>query len=121
MTKKEYDKQWRLANKEHIKQYDKQRYQDNPEYAKEYSKQQHQLLKLSYHIVYLLPAHNDVGVTINPYKRMAWHRSEFNRNTDNWIELARYTDREEALLHEARLHNTGYEGGKVCYNITQEA
>jgi hypothetical protein len=44
------------------------------------------------------------------------HKSTHNRTTDNWIELARYDDRKEALAHEARLHAQGYEGAKVGYN-----
>jgi len=116
---KEYNKQWRLANSE----YDKQWYQDNNNKEKYIDNHKQWLLnnKLPYTIVYLLPDHNYVGITDNPANRMYNHKCHHNRNIANMVELARYTDREEALAHEARLHNTGYEGGKVCYNITQEA
>ena len=68
-------------------------------------------VKLSYHIVYLLPDHNYVGVTNNPVYRMSNHRKKgFNRNTDNWIELARFESREDALKREAEYHDKGYEG-----------
>ena len=72
----------------------------------------HKSLKLNYNIVYLLPDHNYVGITNRPYIRMAWHRSQCNRNTDNWIELARFDIREEALKCEAEYHAKGFEGGK---------
>jgi hypothetical protein len=128
MTKKE---QWYIDNKEQIKQKAKQYYQNNKDkrlaYAKqrgnnkEYVNQWMKSHKLDYHIVYLLPDYNYVGVTDNPYVRMSVHKCEENRNTSNWIELARYVDRQEALTHEARLHAEGYEGANACYNITQEA
>ena len=120
MTKEErkiYMKQWYQANKESKKQHSIQYYNKNLEYQKQYHKQQNESLKLPYHIVYLLPDHNYIGVTNRPYKRMSNHKRENNRNTSNWVELARYTDREEALAHEARLHNEGYEGANACYNI----
>jgi hypothetical protein len=132
MTNKEYQKQYYQANKERLKQYAKGYYQDNSESKKqyikqwnqsnpEYQKQYFESAKLPHHIVYLLPDHNYVGVTDNPHLRMNWHKNKAKRNIDNWIELARYTDREEALVHEARLHAEGYEGAKAGYNITQEA
>jgi hypothetical protein len=132
MTKKEYQKQYYQANKERLKQHAKEYYQDNSECKKqyikqwnldnsEYQKQYFESIKLPHHIVYLLPDHNYVGVTDNPRIRMNWHKNNANRNTGNWVELAHYIDREEALAHEARLHAEGYEGGNVCYNITQEA
>jgi len=132
MTKKEYDKQYYQANKERKKANDKQYHLNNPEYQQqwylnnkkhkqEYEIEYHKLLTLPYYIIYLLPDYNYVGITNNPTYRMRLHKSQRNRNTDNWIELARYENKEEALAHEARLHDTGYEGGKVCYNITQEA
>lgn len=129
---REYRKQRYQANKECLKQHAKQYYQANCEYQKqhmkqwrlnnpEYQKQYFESNKLPYHIVYLLPDHNYVGVTNQPEFRMYEHKNNNNRNTSNWVELARYTDRKEALIHEARLHAEGYEGAKACYNITQEA
>ena len=87
----------------------KQYYLDNLEYFK----QQHLQQKQSHIIVYLLPDHNYVGITDNPYHRMIQHRSEYNRHTDNWIEIARYNDRRLALQHEALLHAQGYEGARA--------
>ena len=126
MTKeerKEYQKQWYQNNIERKKQYylnnvtkilqqTKQRYEDNPECTKQYVKQWGKSLKLPYHIVYLLPDHNYVGVTNRPYFRMANHKTVHNRNTDNWTELAKFNTRKEALKCEAEYHAQGYEGAK---------
>ena len=119
-------KQWYQANKERLIQKAKQYYIDNKDKClervkqrgndKEYIRQWMKSHQLNYHVVYLLPDHNYVGVTNNPYVRMSVHKCEENRTTDNWVELARYIDRQEALVHEARLHSEGYEGANVCYN-----
>ena len=101
-----------MQNKEYKKQYDKQRRLNKPGYNKQYIKKYHNSFKLPYHIVYLLPDHNYVGVTSNPTYRMGWHKNMANRNTDNWIELARFNTREEALEYEAAKHAVGYEGAK---------
>jgi hypothetical protein len=127
MDKKEYQKQYYQANKERLKQHAKQHYQNNDDYKRqyakewrlnnnEYQKQWYKSVTLPYHIVYLLPDHNYVGVTNNPRVRMNVHKNKCSRNIDNWIELARYENRQEALTHEARLHAEGYEGAKACYN-----
>jgi len=109
---KEYQKQYHLANKDKInerkKEYSKKYNQANPEYQQQY----HQSHQLPYHIVYLLPDHNYVGVTNNPYKRMNWHKNEAKRNTDNWVELARFDTEKEALKCEDEYHTKGYEGKK---------
>jgi predicted GIY-YIG superfamily endonuclease len=102
----QYLKQWHLDNKGYREKW----YINNSEYFQEKSKQRRLTNQLSYHIVYLLPDHNYVGVTNNPLFRMDRHRSKFNRNTDNWIELARFESREDALKHEAEYHDKGYEG-----------
>ena len=73
---------------------------------------QYQSTKLPYHLVYLLPNHNYVGVTDNPTYRMYKHKSYNKRNTNNWIELKRFNTREEALKCEAEYHAQGYEGAK---------
>ena len=98
---------YRLYMKEYLK--------NNPEYYKnkvEQNKQYYKKHKLPYYVVYLLPDYNYVGITNNPYYRMDTHKSKYNRNTDNWVEIARYNKRQEALKHEAKLHSQGYEGTK---------
>jgi predicted GIY-YIG superfamily endonuclease/DNA-directed RNA polymerase subunit RPC12/RpoP len=82
---------------------------DNPEYYKQWAK----TIESPYHIVYLIPAHNYVGVTKNPYTRMRHHHNGYKRNVDNWVELARYESRKEALAHESQLHKQGYNGAKI--------
>ena len=111
MTKeerKEYNKQWYQNNIERKKQY----YLNNKECRNKYDELYCKSLILSYHIVYLLPNHNYVGITNNPYKRMVRHKSKHNRNISNWIELKRFDTREEALVYESQLHSQGYAGGK---------
>ena len=93
----EYHHQYRLNNSKHLKNY-----------IKEYEES----IKLPYHIVYLIPDYKYVGVTNQPNKRMSTHRSKKNRNTNNWIELKRFNNREDALKYEAELHSQGYEGAK---------
>ena len=100
-------------------EHDKQARLSKPEYFRKKAKQRRINNKLPYHIVYLLPDCNYVGVTNNPIFRMDRHYSDKNRNTDNWIELARYELRKEALAHESKLHDQGYEGRKKTNNKTK--
>ena len=93
-------------------EYDKQARLSKPKYFIKKSKQRRINNQLPYHIVYLLPDHNYVGVTNNPIFRMDRHRSTHNRNTSNWVEIAHYNKRQEALKHETKLHSQGYEGAK---------
>jgi hypothetical protein len=81
---------------------------DNPEY----DDKQFKLKKPLYYIVYLLPDHNYVGMTENPYYRMRWHKNMANRNIDNWIELKKFNNRKDALTYESELHSQGYDGAK---------
>ena len=90
----------------------KQDYQKNIKYYIKTNNKKFTSVKLPHHIVYLLPEHNYVGVTDNPYFRMNWHKNISNRNTDNWTELAKFNTREEALKCEAEYHAQGYEGAK---------
>ena len=108
-----YKKQWYQDNVERVKITQKQHYKNNLTYYKQHSKQYRESTKLLYHVVYLLPDHNYVGVTDNIYVRMACHKSQYKRNTDNWIELARFDTREEALKCEAEYHFKGYEGAQI--------
>jgi hypothetical protein len=92
------------------KEYAKQWYQDNKEKIKQKVAKQHAEQTLPYHIVYLLPEHNYVGVTNQPERRMITHKNKQKRNTNGWIELARYENRKDALIHESKLHSQGYNG-----------
>ena len=105
-----YYKQWHKDNLEYKKQQSKQWRLNNPECKKQMDKQYHESLKLPYHIVYLLPDHNYVGVTNNPTCRMNRHRNGHKRNTSNWVELACFDSRKDALKCEAEYHAKGYEG-----------
>jgi predicted GIY-YIG superfamily endonuclease len=74
-------------------------------------KQKHkQSTTLPYWIVYLLPNYHYVGVTNNPTYRMYDHKSRYNRYTDNWIELEKFDNREDALRFESIKHGEGYAG-----------
>jgi hypothetical protein len=44
---------------------------------------------------------------------MNLHKSKYNRNTNNWTELARFDTRAEALRCEADYHAQGYEGAQI--------
>ena len=62
--------------------------------------------KLDYYIVYLLPNHTEngyVGVTNNPYMRMAHHKHN-GRDTTDWTIISTKKTREEALELERLLH-----------------
>jgi hypothetical protein len=98
--------------KECNKKYYKQYRLNNPEREIKYNKQYFKSKQLPHTIVYLLPDHNYVGVTNNPEYRMIMHRSEHNRNTDNWTELKRFDNRKDALTYESELHAQGYDGAK---------
>jgi hypothetical protein len=110
--RKQYDKQYHLNNPDYGKHAAKKWYKDHPNYYTQRTRQFRESLKLSYHLVYLLPDHNYVGITNNPIFRMYVHKSNYNRNTDNWIELARFDNRADALKCESEYHSQGYEGAK---------
>ena len=109
---KQQTKQYQQDNQHWLKDYYKKRRENNPEYYTQWREEYYSREILSYHIVYLLPDHNYVGVTNQPKFRMQQHRYYLNRNTDNWIELARFDNRADALKCEAEYHSQGYEGAK---------
>jgi predicted GIY-YIG superfamily endonuclease len=56
---------------------------------------------LPYWIVYELPnANNYIGHTNNPINRMSQHKNVHKRNIEGWIELARFDNKQDALLFE---------------------
>ena len=119
----EYKKQYYLDNLEKIKQYrdnnaeavserQKQWREKNAEYRKQYIKQYYESLKDGYHHVYILPDHHYAGTTECIPNRMHNHKSA-GRNTDNYEIVGVYENREDALAHEQRLHNSGYNGKHI--------
>lgn len=92
---KEVRRNWIINNKDRYKQYQK-KYRES--------------LKDGLHHVYYLPDHNYVGTTDCLPHRMASHRSEHGRNTDNYQILASFEDRGKALRFESILHDSGFEG-----------
>ncbi len=88
-----------------------QHYIDNIQNYKQLAIQFLQKHRLPYYIVYLLPKHNYVCITNNPYYRMKNHQSHHTRDISGWIELHRLNTKEEALAKEAEYHSQGYNGG----------
>jgi len=78
--------------------------------ANEFSKENYKKSTLPYTVLYYIPAHNYIGITNCPHKRMYQHKRHNKFNTDNWIEIARYTNRIDAIIMEAKLHRMGYSG-----------
>jgi hypothetical protein len=107
---KQYHKQYRHENAEKIKQYDKQYQQENAEKISEYRKQWRESLKDGFHRVYILPDHHYAGTTECIQVRMSQHKSDHGRNTENYMIVGVYENREDALAHEKRLHDSGYNG-----------
>jgi predicted GIY-YIG superfamily endonuclease len=66
--------------------------------------------KLSYTILYYIPAHNYVGITNNPTRRMYKHQHDNNFNIDGWLIIGKYINRADAIATEFRLHRLGYNG-----------
>jgi exonuclease VII large subunit len=107
---KQYFKEYYQENAEERRQYNKQYYQDTIEERKQYKEQYQKSLKDGLHHVYYLPNHNYVGITDNLPYRMANHRSDHNRITDNYQILASFEDRDKALRLESIMHDSGFEG-----------
>jgi methionyl-tRNA synthetase len=103
-------KNWREANPEKFKKGVKDWSIKNPYKAKEYGKKWYKLNTDEFVSVYLLPAHNYVGITNSMYRRMEIHRNRFKRNTEGVRVLYQTKSRDEALELEELLHDLGYEG-----------
>ena len=86
--------------------YLKERRSINNDYTKKYRKSKEE----SYYSVYLLPAHNYVGVTKNVYARMFAHRANSKRDTTGYTILGTFIDRDDALRLETEYHSNGYDG-----------
>jgi hypothetical protein len=103
---KQYDKQYRQENAEKLRHYQKQYYEQNPDKIK----QRLESLKDGLHRVYILPDHHYAGTTECIITRMYKHRSLYGRNTDNYLIVGVYENRDDAKAHESRLHDMGYNG-----------
>ena len=121
MTKKERDRLYYLKNRERIlnksKEYtllnkDRKREYDKEYRAKNKDKRREWRRKRAHEpIVYLLVNENYVGVTNNLKSRLRVHKNYYKRDTSEVIELAKFKNREEALLFEAALQLAyGYKG-----------
>ena len=126
LTTKEYQRQYRLKNKEKIAAYQKQYLLDNKEkfatyraknkdYYNAKSKEQRETNTLKLNVVYCIPNYdgaggNYVGVTNNIYNRIANHKSLGKLNTENYIILDEIEDRSLAESIESQYHDKGYHG-----------
>ena len=104
--KNEYNRNYRLLNKE------KQR-----AYFKLYTKVNREKLssnraakKDGLYTVYFLPKENYVGMTANIYERLRYHKSVKNRFVEDVEIFGKYETKEEAIRTESELHNIGYLG-----------
>lgn len=114
-----YRKKWYEDNKNrHKNSVDRWR-NNNPGKYEQYREDERTRTTLPYWIVYLLPnADNYVGKTNNPTSRMYHHKSE-GRNSNDWVELARFDNEEDALKCEAEYHDKGYNGRNNNYKQYQ--
>jgi len=118
INKKEADRKYREANKEHYKAYyeaNKDKiYESRKERLKVYGKKRRQSKKLdNLFIVYCLP-YTDIpycGITNRPDIRMIEHGTVGNDTTD-WFILQVCNTRDEALKIESEYHKKGYLGAK---------
>ena len=60
--------------------------------------------------LYYLPEDHYIGISNCIYKRMAVHRSRFDRHTEDVEIVATFDTRAEALHYEKLLHSIGYNG-----------
>ena len=109
---KDCRKRYREENAEYFKQKLNQWREENAERMKERMKKYRESLKDGYHHVYILPYHHYAGTTDCIITRMDQHK-HFGRFTDNYFIDGSYENREDALEHERRLHDSGYNGRHV--------
>jgi predicted GIY-YIG superfamily endonuclease len=114
-NEKEYQKKYRLANKERIKAKQREYYLRNK--AKRISKAKEDHVNSKHKpLVYLLTKENYVGVTENIKYRLRYHKNNMSRNIDDFRILAEFETREQAIELEEFLHELGY-SGKHKFNV----
>tara|TARA_R110000796_G_C14350259_1_gene411498 strand:+ start:244 stop:642 length:399 start_codon:yes stop_codon:yes gene_type:complete len=123
MTKKEYDKKYRQANKEKIAAKSKVYRKDNKEklaaQKKAYNKANKEIKAASDkayraslnhdYCIYILPKERYIGVTKNITDRIRNHNS-IELNTEGFRVLQYFDTRQEAGHRERWLHSKGYKG-----------
>ena len=60
--------------------------------------------------VYILPNANYAGITKYMSERFSKHRLEYGRDTEGGYMVAEYDNVYDAIIHEAKLHKSGYKG-----------
>ena len=105
---KEYYAKYRVANKESISKRMKSYRLDNKDNLK------HEPL------VYLLVKENYVGVTENLRRRLNQHTNRHGRDISEVIILKSFNNKSDALELERALHNEGYKGGYKHKNKTND-
>jgi hypothetical protein len=76
-------------------------------------KQYRESLKDGRHHVYILPDHHYAGTADCIQVRMYDHKYKHGRNTHNYEIVGSYENRQDALNHEKRLHDEGYNGRHI--------
>ena len=117
LRKKEYQREYYLANKSKIVDRAKTRYEANREAIIDKQLARHRSHNLHCTIVYVIPNYdglgNDyVGITKNLNNRLAKHKSLGKLNTDKWDILEVEFDRAKARELERDFHLNGYHGGR---------
>mgnify|MGYP006160765243 CR=1 FL=1 len=121
MTKeerKEYNKKYRLANKEKYAAHARAYYHANKHKSKSsilYQRYYMNSKRDGFYTVYYLPKENYVGVTTNLYSRLSSHRNEYKRNVEGVEIFGKYKNKREALDTECELHSLGYAGANPTH------
>ena len=119
--KKEYDRKYRLANREKIAAYDLANKERKNAYNKSYQeanraelnakkKATREAKKDGFYTVYYLPRENYVGMTGGLDKRLVCHKYDSKRYVEDVEVMGKYKTKVEALNVEAELHSLGYLG-----------
>ena len=117
LRRKEYQREYYLANKSKIVDRAKTRYKANREAIIDKQLARHRNHNLPCTIVYVIPNYdglgNDyVGITKNIQNRLAKHKSLGKLNTKKWDILDIEYDRAKARELERDFHLNGYHGGR---------
>ena len=113
MTKeelKEYNRKYRLANKERIAAQKKAYNEDNKQKIAAQKKVAWESLKDGFYTVYYLPEEHYIGMTVSLHNRLIAHKNKHNRHVQDVEVVGKYKTKKEALAVEAKLHSMGYLG-----------